>query len=131
MRRFFLRQGVRVQVVAGPLPHVIQPAQRAAQGVSGDALLRGDFHELLEQGDRPTGVRTTQILGGKGEEGLQQMLVVLVQRRVAPPPGLVPQRLGVMVPGVGIDPVVDALSRHPEQTSEVGGGAPLVVLQDG
>jgi len=48
MRRFFLALGVRFQVVARPLPHVIQPVQRAAQRVVRHPPPDGDFQELLE-----------------------------------------------------------------------------------
>jgi hypothetical protein len=79
MRRFFLALRVRVQVVAGPLPHVVQPVQRPAQRVPGDPLLRGDLQDLLEQRHCPVHVRVAEVLGRAGEEGLQQVLVVLVQ----------------------------------------------------
>lgn len=131
MRRFFLALGVRLQVVPRPLPHVIQPVQRAAQRVVGHLPPRGDFQELLEQGDRPAHVWAAQVLGREGQEGFQQVLVVFVQRPVTSRPLPVPQRLGVMALGVGPDPVVDALPGHPEHPSDVGGGAPVVELQDG
>jgi hypothetical protein len=47
MRRFFLALGVRLQVVARPLPRVVQPAQRAAQRVVRHLTPDGDFQELL------------------------------------------------------------------------------------
>jgi hypothetical protein len=131
MRRFFLALGVRLPVVPRPLPHVIQPVQGAAQRVVGYLPPRGEFQELLEQGDRPAHVRAAQVLGREGQEGLQQMLVVFVQRPMTPRPLLVPQRLGVMALGVGPDPVVDTLPGHAEHPGDVGGGAPLVELQDG
>jgi len=131
MRRFFLALGVRLQVVSGPLPHIIQPVQRAAQRVVGHLPPRGDVQELLEQGDRPAHVRTAQVLRREGQEGLQQVLVVFVQRPMTSRPFLVPQRLGVMALGVGRDPVVDTLPRHPEHPGDLGGGSPLVELQDG
>jgi hypothetical protein len=131
MRRFFLALGVRLQVVARPLPGVAQPAQRAAHGVFRHPPPRDDFQELLEQGDRPAHVRAAELLGREGKQGLQQALVVLVQRRVTPPPRLVPQGLGVMTLGVGPGPVVDALPGHAEHAGDVSGGAPLVELQDG
>ena len=117
--------------MARPLPRVIQPVQRAPHGVFRRAPPRDDFQELLEQGDRPAHVRAAQVLGREGQEGLQQALVVFVQRRVAPPPPLVPQGLGVVALGVGPDPVVDALPGHAEHAGDVSGGAPLVELQDG
>jgi hypothetical protein len=76
-------------------------------------------------------VRAAELLGREGKQGLQQALVVFVQRRVAPPPNLVPQGLGVVALGVVPDPVVDALPGHPEHAGDVSGGAPLVDLQDG
>ena len=131
MRRFFLALGVRLQVVPRSLPHVIQPVQRAAQRVVGYLPPRGDLQALLEQGDGPAHVRAAQVLGRKGEEGLQQVFVVFVQRRVASPALLVAQRPGVMALGVGPDPVVDALPGHPEHAGDISGGAALVELQDG
>jgi hypothetical protein len=71
MRRFFVALGVRLQVVARPLPHVIEPAQRPAQGIVGHPPSRGDFQELLKQGDRPAHVRAAQVLGREGQESLQ------------------------------------------------------------
>lgn len=105
--------------------------QRAAQRVVGHLTACGDFQEILEQGDRPVHVRAAPVLGREGQEGFQQVLVVLVQRPVTPRPLLVPQRLGVMALGVGPNPVVDTLPCHPEHTGDVGGGTPLVELQDG
>jgi hypothetical protein len=89
MRRFFLALGVRLQVVARPLPCVVQPVQRAAHGVFRHPPPRDDFQELLEQGGRPAHVRAAELLGREGKQGLQQALVVFVQRRVSPPPRLV------------------------------------------
>jgi hypothetical protein len=131
MRRFFLALGVRLQVVAGPLPHVIDPVQRPAHGIVRHPPPRGDFQKLLKQGDRPTHVRAAQILGRESQESPKQMLVVLVQRPMTSRAFLVPQRLGVMALSVGPDPVVDALPGHPEHTGDVGRRAPLVELQDG
>ena len=62
MRRFFLALGVRIQVVARPLPYVIQPIQRPAKSVVGHPLLRGNLQDLLEQRHRPTHVRGAEIL---------------------------------------------------------------------
>ena len=62
MRRFFLALRVRIQVVARPLPYVIQPIQRPAKSVVGYPLLRGDLQDLLEQRHRPTHVRVAEIL---------------------------------------------------------------------
>jgi hypothetical protein len=131
MRRFFLALGVGLQVVARPLPHVVQPVQRAAHGVLRHLPLRGDIQELPEQGDGPAHVRAAQVLGREGEEGLQQVRVVLIQRRVPSPPRLVPEGLGVMAVGVGLDPVVDTLPGHAEHAGDVRSGTPLVELQDG
>lgn len=131
MRRFFLALRVRLQVVAGPLPDVIQPVQGPAKRVFGDRLLRGDLQDLAEQGHGPTGVRIAEVLGRGGEEGLQQALLVLVQQGVTPPARLVLKGRGIASLEVSPDPVVDALSSHPEHASDVGGGATVVELQDG
>jgi len=131
MRRFFLALGVRLQVVTRPLPHVIEPVQRPAQGIVRHPPSRGDFQELLKQRDRPAHVRAAQVLGREGQEGSQQMLVVFVQRPMTSRPLLVSERLGIMALGVGPDPVVDTLPGHAEHTGDVGSGAPLVELQDG
>jgi hypothetical protein len=131
MRRFFLALGVRLQVVARPLPGVIQPVQRAAHGVVGNPPSYGNVQKLLEQGDGPAHVRAAQVLGREGEEGLQQVLVILVQRPVTSAPRLVRQGLGVMALGVRLDPVVDTLPGDPEHAGHLSGGAPLVELHDG
>ena len=78
MRRFFLALRVRIQVVAGPLPDVVQPVQGPTKSVLGCPLLRGDLQGLEEQGHRPTDVRIAEVLGRGGEEGLQQVLLVLI-----------------------------------------------------
>jgi hypothetical protein len=76
-------------------------------------------------------VRKAQVLGREGEEGLQQVLIVFIQRRMASPTFLIPQCLGVMALAVRLDPVVDALAGHPEHAGELGSGPPAVELQDG
>jgi hypothetical protein len=131
MRRFFLALGVRVQVVARPLPHVIQPVQCPAKSVIGHPLLGGDLQDLAEQRDRPTRVRVAEVLGRVGEEGPQQVLLVFVQQRVTPPSSFVLQGRGVVVLSVNRDPVVDALPGGSEHASDVGSGATMVELQDG
>jgi len=131
MRRFFLALGVRVEVVARPLPHVLQPAQRPPQRVLGRPPFRGELQDLLEQGYGPARVRVAEFLGRPGEEGRQQVLLVFVEQRVAPPPGLVVQRQGVVGLGVALDPVVDALAGHAEHAGQLGGRAAPVELQHG
>jgi hypothetical protein len=79
MRRFFLALRVRLQVVARPLPDVIEPAQRPAKCILGNPLLGGDLQDLLKKRYGPVHVRVTEVLGREGEEGLQQVLLVLVQ----------------------------------------------------
>jgi hypothetical protein len=131
MRRFFLALRVRVQVVAGPLPDVVQPVQGPAKSVFGHPLLRGDLQDLAEQGHRPTDVRIAKVLGRGGKEGLQQVLLVLIQQGMTPPASLVLEGRGVAALNVSPDPVIDALSGHSEHASDVGGGATVVELQDG
>jgi hypothetical protein len=116
MRLFFLALRVRIQVVARPLPHVIEPAQRPPQGVLGRPLLGGYFQDLQEQGDGPAHMWVAQFLGGQGQEGSQQVLVVLVQHRGAPAARFVVEGLGVTTLGVGVDPVVHTLARDGEHT---------------
>src|SRR5436190_2064410 len=96
MRLFFLALGVGVQVMARPLPHITQPVQRAAERVVGQPPPRGHFQKLLDQGDRPAHMRSAEVLRREGQQRFQEVLVILVQRRVAPPPLRVPQRLGVV-----------------------------------
>src|SRR5439155_15236474 len=48
MRRFFLAQRVRLEVVARPLPDVVHALQRPAHGVIGDALVGEELKDLLE-----------------------------------------------------------------------------------
>jgi hypothetical protein len=131
MRRFFLALRVRVQVIARPLPHIVQPVQCPAQGVLGHPLIRGDLQDLAEQGHRPTGVRIAEVLGRGGKESLQQVLLILIQQGRTPPASLVLERRGVAALEVSPHPVIDALSGHSEHASDVGGRATLVELQDG
>ena len=76
-------------------------------------------------------MRSAEVLRREGQQRFQEVLVILVQRRVAPPPLRVPQRLGVVGLAVRLNPVVDALPRHPEHAGEVGDGAAAVELEDG
>jgi hypothetical protein len=131
MRLFFLEVRIGVEVVTRALPHVVQPAQGAADGVRGHPLPCGEFQDVLEQRHRPAGVRVAKVLGRAGEEGLQQVPLVFVQQGRAPTTWLVLQEGRVEGLGVGIDPVVDALPAHAEHTGDVSGGAALVELQDG
>jgi len=105
--------------------------QRPSQGILGDPQLCGDLQDLLEQGQRPARVRIAEVLGRGGEEGLQQMLLVLVQRLGTSSTGTVLKRCGVVVLGVGLDPDVDGLPGHAEHAGDVGGGATIVEFQDG
>lgn len=131
MRRFFLALGVRIQVVAGPLPDVVQPVQGPAKSVLGHLLLRGDLQDLAKQGHRPAGVRIAEVLGRGGEEDLQQVLLVLIQQGMTPPACLVREGRGVVVLEVSPNPFIDALPGYSEHASDVGGGATVVELQDG
>jgi hypothetical protein len=76
-------------------------------------------------------VRVAVILGGTGEESLQQVLLVFIQQRVTPPAGLVLKGCGIVVLGVEFDPVVDGLPGDAEHAGDVGGGATMVEFQDG
>lgn len=130
MRRFFLALRVWVQVVAGPLPDVVQPVQGPAKSVFGHPLLRGALQDLAKQGHRPTGVRIAKVLGRSGEESLQEVLLILIQQGMAPPACLVCEGGGVAVLKVSPDPVIDALPGYSEHASDVSGGATVVELQD-
>jgi hypothetical protein len=105
--------------------------QRAAEGVLGHRLPRGDLQGLLEQGYGPVGVRIADVLRGASQETRQEVFLILVQQGVPPPAVLVAQRLGVERLGVQVDPVVDALAGHAEHPGDGGGRASLVELQDG
>jgi hypothetical protein len=105
--------------------------QRAAKGVLGHPLPRGAFQDLLEQGHRPTRVRVAEIPGRDGEEGLEQVLLVFVQRRVATPACLAFERGRIVVLRISFDPIVDTLAGYTEHAGDVGGGATMVELQDG
>lgn len=131
MRRFFLALRVRVQVVAGPLPYVVQPVQSPAKSVFGHPLLRGYLQDLAEQGHRPAYVRVAEVLGRDGEEGLQQVLLVLIQHRMTPPASLVLEGRRAATLEVSPDPVLDTLSGDSEHAGDVGGRATMVELQDG
>lgn len=131
MRRFFLALRVGVQVVARPLPHVIQPVQRPPQGVIGKPLSRANLQRLLQQGDRPAHVRPAEFLGRVGEEVLQQMRLVFVQQGATSPTFLVLKGGGIEILPVGLDPVIDGLPRHAQHAGQVGSGAAVVEFQNG
>src|SRR5205085_7484238 len=63
MRRFFLALWVRLQDIAGPLPDVVQPPQRPADGALTEAEARTQVQHLLEQRHGPTHVRVAEPLG--------------------------------------------------------------------
>jgi hypothetical protein len=71
------------------------------------------------------------ILGGAGEEGLQQVRLVFIQQEVTPPAGSVLKGCGIVVLSVGLDPVVDGLPGDAEHAGDIGGGATMVEFQDG
>jgi hypothetical protein len=104
--------------------------QRPAKGGLRDAQVRGDLQGLFEQGQGPGRVRVAVILGGAGEEGLQQVFLVFIQQQVTPPAGSVLKGCGIVVLGVGLDPVVDGLPGDAEHAGDVGGGATMVEFQD-
>jgi hypothetical protein len=134
MRRFLLALRVRVQVVAGPLPDGVQPVQGPATSGFGHPWLRGDLQDLAEQGHRPLcpiSVRGAAILGRDGEEGLQQVLLVVIQQGMTPPASLVLEGRGVAALDGSPDPVRDPLSGDSEDAGDVGGRATMVELQDG
>jgi hypothetical protein len=130
MRRFFLALGVRHQVVARPLPDVVQPVQGPAQGVVGQPLIQEVLQQVAQQGHRPVGVRGAEVLRGQQQEGFQQVLGVLVQRGRAPPALGVLQCGGVAAATVGLDPVVDALAGDAEEVRDLRHRPPGVELQD-
>jgi hypothetical protein len=76
-------------------------------------------------------VRVTEFPGRDGEQGFQQMHLLLIQHRVSPPAALILQRRGIRVLRVGLDPIGDALASYSEHAGDVGGGATMVELQDG
>jgi hypothetical protein len=85
MRRFFLTQGVRIQVVARPLPHIIELPQHPAERVVGHPLLRDDLQNFRQQWHGPVAMGITQALGRPAQESLQQVLLVLIQQRPTSP----------------------------------------------
>lgn len=76
-------------------------------------------------------MRVAHVLGREGEQGLQQVLPVFVQQSGTPAAFLVPERSGLVVVGVRLDPVVDALPGYAEHTRQLGRRAPAVELQHG
>jgi hypothetical protein len=131
MRRFFLALGIGVQVVARPLPHIIQPIQGPAQRVRGDPARRGALQDFLEQRHGPVPVWVAEVLGGNSDEGFQHPLLVFVEQQVPSSTSLVLQGRRVMVLRVSRDPVVDTLPGDSEHAGNVGGGATVVELEDG
>ena len=59
------------------------------------------------------------------------MLLVFVQQRLTSPARLVLQGRGVVVLGISLDPVVDALPGYSEHAGDVSSRATVVELQDG
>jgi hypothetical protein len=94
-------------------------------------LLGGDLQDLLQQRHGPAYVRVAQVLGGASEEGFQQMLLVFVQQRGASSALFVLQCRGVVVLGIGLDPVVDTLPGCAQHPGDVGRGTAVVVLKNG
>jgi len=72
-----------------------------------------------------------QVLRRGREQGLQQVLVVLVQQRGTAPPLLVLERGGLEGLGEGFHPSVDRLPRYAEHAGDVRGGTAKVELQNG
>jgi hypothetical protein len=105
--------------------------QLPAKGRLRDSQVRGDLQGLLEQGQSPGRVRVAVILGGAGEEGLQQVRLVFIQQEVTPPAGSVLKGCGIVVLSVGLDPVVDGLPGDAEHAGDIGSGATMVEFQDG
>jgi hypothetical protein len=126
MRRFFLALGVRVQIVARPLPDVLQPPEHPAQGVVGHPPVGEGLQGLLKQRDRPAHPWVAEVLWREGKQGLQQMLLVLVQQGMAAAALLLAQRGGVERLRVRLGPVVHALAGDAEHVGDVGGGAAAV-----
>jgi len=90
MRLFFPPQlGVGYQVVARPLPHVVEPAQGAAHSIIGDAQAGGGVEGVGQHGHRPAGVRVAQGLRRAGQQGLEQALLALAQQAVPAPAAFV------------------------------------------
>jgi hypothetical protein len=65
------------------------------------------------------------------QQDLKEVLIVLVQQRLATSAGLIGKRGGVTVKAVRLDPVVDALPTHTEHPGDVSRGSPVVKLQHG
>jgi hypothetical protein len=131
MRRFFLALGVGQEVVTRPLPDVVQPVQGPADRVVGQPAVQEVLQQVAQQGHRPVGVRGAEVLRGQQQEGFQQVLGVLVQRRRASPALRVLQRGGVVAVAVGFDPVVHALPGDAEKARNLCDRPPGVELQDG
>jgi hypothetical protein len=91
----------------------------------------GKLQRFLEQGHGPVRLGITEFLGRAGQQRLQHVFLVFVQRRRPSSAGLVLERRRVAVPQVILDPVVNALPGHPEHARHLRGGPSLVELQDG
>jgi hypothetical protein len=89
------------------------------------------FQSLLEEGYRPTGVWVAEILGHPVQQGLQPVLIVFIQHRMAAPADVILKDGRITGLAVRPDPVVDALPRHAEHPRDVSRGPPMVKLQDG
>jgi hypothetical protein len=132
IRLFFPPQlGVGVQDVARPLPGVVQPAQGAADGVARRHAAGAELKGVLEQGHGPAGVRVAQVLWRAFQQGQKEVLIVLVQQRLATSARLIGKGGGVTAKAVRLDPVVDALAAHAEHPGDVSRCSPVVELQHG
>ena len=131
IRRFFLALRVGGQDRAGSLPDIAQASQRPADGPAGDPLAGVVFQDRLDQGHRPAHVREAEVLWGGVEQGLQPVILLLVQHAGSPLAVGIIQGGRVVVIAVGFDPVVNTLASHAEHQGDVGNRASAVELQDG
>lgn len=131
MRRFFLALGVGVKDVAGPLPDVPEPAERAPEGIVRGERADAPLHLLLKQRRGPVGVRVPVLLGRLPHQGAERPLQHVGQEARAPAPGVVGEGLRGMVLLERRGPVVNTLPGYTEHLSHFGHGSTSVEFQDG
>jgi hypothetical protein len=94
-------------------------------------LVRAVFDLLLQEGHGPVHRQVAELIGRLPQEGLQALAQFLGPAAGASGAFVIVQGRGVVVLGIGIDPVVDAAPGYAQQASDGSDGTPLAVFQDG
>src|SRR6266542_3750623 len=131
MARFFLALGVRGKHVAEPLPHVAQPVQLPADGVVEQPPAAQPVQVLLEQRHCPVQPGVAQLVGAVLEAVQEQRLQALGPGTGTAAAVAIREGDWVGTSREAVSPVVDALTRHPQQLGDFGNGLAPVQFEDG